>query len=386
MTKRLYESDSYCREFEARVESCDCKDGFYNIVLNQTAFFPEGGGQQADAGTINGIEVADVQLVDGLVVHKTQAPLPVGSTVTGKIDWELRFLRMQSHSAEHIVSGVVHSAFGYSNIGFHMAEALVTADFDGALTKSDIEQIEMVSNRAVYDNLPVTVSYPSAEEIPQINYRSKLEITEGLRLITIGNVDCCACCAPHVLRTGEIGIIKIINFYPNKGGTRVEMLAGLNALKDYLFLNNDNKQLMQMLSVSRGNIIDAVSRQCALNDDLHRENQRLSKELAVYKLCPVEIKGSAYSFAEGLSYDDLRFCSNSLIEKGFKLCVLFSKNGEDEYIYVVNSKSDDVKTLVKSLNESLNGKGGGRSNYAQGKISAEYSSVKDVVEALLKKE
>lgn len=385
MTKRLYESDSYCREFEARVEACELKDGLYNTVLDQTAFFPEGGGQQADGGTLNGIEVVDVQLESGVIVHKTKEPLTVGSVAVGKLDWELRFARMQSHSAEHIVSGVTHSMFGYSNVGFHMSEITMTADFDGVLTKQDVERIELKANRAIYDNIPITVSYPEAKQIAEINYRSKKEIIDGLRLVTIGDVDCCACCAPHLSRTGEIGLVKIINFYPNKGGTRVEMIAGLNAFKDYSALNDDNKKLMSILSVSRNGVVGAAERQCELISDLRRENRKISVELAAYKLTPVMINGSGYAFSANLSYDDLRFCSNSLIEKGLKLCVLFSKNGENEYIYAVNS-SGDVKDFVKSLNNSLNGKGGGRSNYAQGKVIADYADIKAAVEELLKRE
>lgn len=367
-TERIYETDSYCREFKANVLFCENDGGVYNIILDKTAFFPEGGGQAADRGTINGFDVLDVQITDGVIVHKVSGEIKTGENAEAKLDWELRYKRMQSHSGEHILSGIVHSLFGYNNVGFHMSESEMTVDFDGVLSTEDIERVEKLSNLAIYDNHDITVSYPSDEEAAAIDYRSKLENIEGLRLVTIGDVDCCACCAPHVAKTGEIGLIKVIDSTPNKGGTRITMLAGYEALLDYSFLNRSNKTMMKALSAPRDAVSENVAKQLELISTLKNENKELLKRLAWAELDAKEINGCAYAFLIGVSYDELRHCSNLLLEKGKEICMLFSTDDDENYIYVVSSATHDTKPLVKSLNEAFEGKGGGKPNYAQGKI------------------
>lgn len=380
MTKRIYEQDSYCKEFKAIVESCEQKDSIYEVVLDQTAFFPEGGGQRSDEGTIDDIPVSDVQLVGDVIVHTISQPLNVGSEVTGKIDWNIRFSRMQSHTAEHIISGITHSMFGYSNVGFHMSENnLMTVDFDGKLTKEDIDKIEKASNNAIYDNIPVTVLFPSNEEAKDIQYRSKIDIEEGLRLIRIGDVDLCACCAPHLACTGEAGLVKILDFIPYKKGTRIELIAGAGALEDYAALNDDNKKMMKLLSVPRGNIVEAINKQLDLVAQLNREKNALTRELAVYKIKPIKNNDSSYAFSDNLSFDDLRYCSNMFIEADVERCLLISEVSENEYQYVVNSRETDIRDFVKKLNATFNGKGGGPATYSQGKISGEKSEIEKFV-------
>lgn len=384
VTVRLYESDSYCREFNATVQSCECIDGFYNVVLNQTAFFPEGGGQAADSGTLNGVNVVDVQIKDDIIIHKTESPLPIGEEVQGRIDWDLRFSRMQSHAGEHIVSGVVHSLFGYSNVGFHMSETVMTVDFSGPLSQEDIEKVELESNLAVYANVPIFATYPTKEELAEIDYRSKIEPRDGIRLINIQGVDCCACCAPHPSRTGEIGLIKIIDSCPRKKGTRIEMVAGINAFKDYAQLHSANKSVMGMLSAARDNVKEAVSKQKDLIQTLRNENQTMSKKLAFYELEPTVKNDCAYAITENQTYDDLIYCANSLIESGIKKCILLSQTDSENYIYVISSVKNDVKPMVSYLNTAFNGKGGGRDTHAQGKIVApSQDSIKPVVEEIL---
>lgn len=370
MTERIYEHDSYCRRFTATVEACTEENGVYSVVLNRTAFFPEGGGQGADGGTINGIEVADVQRVEDTVFHKIASPVTVGSEVECEIDWETRFSRMQSHAGEHVLSGIVYKLFGYANVGFHMSENyLMTVDFSGALLAEDIEKVELLANRAIYENGAITVSFPADDELENLDFRSKTE-HKDTRLVTIENVDCCACCAPHPSRTGEIGIIKVISFCPYKQGTRIEMVAGVSALEDYFALSTSNKALMGLLSASRYNVKEAVEKQFELVQSLKAENQKLSRKLALSELSPVEVNGSAYAVFDGMSYDDLRVCSNALAEKDYKICVLLSKADGENYLYVVSSKDEDVRPFVQAMNSAFGGKGGGKPDYAQGRISA----------------
>ena len=259
-TIKLYENDSYIKNFSATVVSCEEKDGAYSVVLNQTAFFPEGGGQDADKGKINDADVLDVQIKNDVIYHKVNKPFNVNEEVTCTLDWETRFSRMQNHTGEHIVSGVIHSLFGYNNVGFHMNDTLVTLDVDGPLSDEDIKKVELKANNAIYENKSIKAIYPTAEELPDYDYRSKLDITEGVRLIEIEDYDLCACCAPHVAKTGEIGIIKIVSYIPYKKGTRIEMLCGALALNDYQNLHSTNKAVMNMLSANRFEIAESVER------------------------------------------------------------------------------------------------------------------------------
>jgi len=380
MTEKIYLNDSYCKEFKASVVICEKKDDLYKIVLDKTAFFPEGGGQAADKGTIDGIEVLDVQEKGGTVIHTVDSEITVGKEVVCKLDWELRFSRMQSHSGEHILSGVAHMLFGCANVGFHMSESLMTVDLDKPLTAEDIAKIELLSNQAIYKNEEIKAIYPTKEELETMDFRSKIELSDDARIVVIGETDTCACCAPHVARTGEIGIIKIVNAYFYKQGTRIEMLAGINALSDYVALNSANKELMGLLSASRFSVNEAVTKQNEQLVALKSQNAQMSKRLALLELNPVTVGDSAYAVCENLSYDELRYCANSLQERGIKTCVLLSK-ADEGYIYVVASIDRDAREIVKELNAKFQGKGGGKPDYAQGKI-AEEIDIK-VIEELL---
>lgn len=366
-TIKLYENDSYIKEFSATVVSCDKTDGGFLVVLDKTAFFPEGGGQDADKGVIGGIEVLDVQIKDDIIYHKLEKPLEIGSVVDCSIDWDTRFSRMQNHTGEHIVSGVIHRTFGYNNVGFHMNDTLVTFDVDGPLTDDDIKLVEKKANEAIYANNSIKAIYPTSEELPDYDYRSKLDITEGVRLIEIENTDLCACCAPHVARTGEVGIIKITSYIPYKKGTRIEMICGALALNDYINLHNANKRIMNMLSVKRFETPVAVERIQTELSNARAESKKLSSELAMLKMEKHIKDNKVCVFIDGASYDELRNCSNALIEE-HEYCYLFSNTDENNYIYVVSSKEQNVRELVGELNKTFNGKGGGRDTYAQGKI------------------
>ena len=368
-TIKLYENDSYIKDFSASVVSCTETEGGFLVVLDKTAFFPEGGGQDADKGEINGIEVLDVQIKDDVIYHKLENPLEIGATVDCKIDWDTRFSRMQNHTGEHIVSGVIHRTFGYNNVGFHMNDTLVTFDVDGPLNDEQIRQVELKANQAIYANNSIKAIYPTPEELPDYDYRSKLDITEGVRLIEIEDTDLCACCAPHVARTGEVGIIKIISYIPYKKGTRIEMLCGALALNDYMNVHNANKQIMNMLSAKRFETPMAVERIQTELSNARAESKKLSSELAMLKMEKYIKDNKACVFIDGASYDELRNCSNALIEE-HEFCYLFSNTDENNYIYVVSSKENNVRELVGELNKTFNGKGGGRDTYAQGKIAA----------------
>ena len=217
MTEKLFYQDSHMKEFQATVVSCEPQKDHYLIVLDQTAFFPEGGGQYADTGKLGDVEITDVHEKDGVIYHTANMPLEVGSTVTGRLHWEERFEKMQQHTGEHIVSGLVHERFGYQNVGFHLGSDYCTMDFNGPITKEQLKEIEREANEAVYQNLDIQVLYPSKEELSDMEYRSKIEIEGQVRIVVVPGYDVCACCAPHVKKTGEIGMIKLVNMMNYKG-------------------------------------------------------------------------------------------------------------------------------------------------------------------------
>lgn len=408
MTDKLYLKDAYCSSFDATivsVETCDGGDAHgetndankmaqkFCVVLDRTAFFPEGGGQPSDVGTIGGVEVVDVQISDGIIKHYTAGILTddikASSKVTCKLCFKTRYERMQGHTGEHILSGIVHKRFGYDNVGFHMSssERLITVDFNGPLTPEEIIEVELAANDAIYKNASVTAYFPSEEELATLDFRSKKELTEDLRIIRIGeDIDCCACCAPHVATTGEVGLIKIIDFYPYKKGVRIEMLAGKNALLDYIELNKKIKELMRITSAPRTDVSRVVREKYDSYNELNYEYQKLSNRLAFAEMKLNTTHGISYAILspEDISFDDLRYCANKILEQDdseeVKLCLLFAR-GKDanlnqaassdeasEYAYVVSSKNGDVGAVVKALNSKFDGKGGGRNGYAQGRL------------------
>lgn len=378
ITEKLYEKDSYIRCFEANVTECIPCGSNYKIVLDRTAFFPEGGGQASDTGFIDGVKVSDVQEKDGTVYHYTDSPVDSGKTVTAEIDWDRRFSNMQNHSGEHMVSGIIHSKFGYNNVGFHLGEQNVTFDVDGALTDEDIAEVEREANRAVFSNLEVTVSFPSKEELETLDYRSKLDFTENVRIVSIGNVDRCACCAPHVSRTGEIGIIKIINHFPHRKGTRIEMLCGFRAYEDYRLKDSLNAQIMKLLASPYDRTAEAVQRSLEKTARQTAEIKALKDELALAKLSAEDINGISFASLPDASFDELISCVNHIKEDNDRICFAVSEN-ENECIFVIASDECDIQPFLTALRKELNAKGGGRNNSAQGKIPHSAAQIKEFI-------
>lgn len=281
-TEKLYEADAYLGEFTASVEKCVSEAGIFKVALNQTAFYPEGGGQPADCGTLGNTRVLDVQEIDGTIWHTVTGPLEPGTKVVGKLDFQRRFSNMQNHTGEHIVSGLVAREYGYHNVGFHMGSEAVTVDFDGILTKEQLYELELQANGAVLQNAPVIVSYPSREELETMEYRSKKEIEGQVRLVTVEGYDCCACCGTHVASTGEIRLIKLLGVQKYKGGVRVSMLCGERAFRDYQVKHENIVGTAQLLSVKPEEAGDAVVRLKQKNIELKKELKQLKKQMQIY--------------------------------------------------------------------------------------------------------
>ncbi|MBQ7354450.1 MAG: alanyl-tRNA editing protein, partial [Clostridia bacterium] len=280
MTEKLYYQDPYLFSFTATVRSCDPLGDGYAVVTDRTAFFPEEGGQYADTGLLSGIPVLDVQEKNGEILHLLSAPLPVGASVVGQIEEKQRLRKMQNHTGEHIVSGLFHSLYGLSNVGFHLGHDDVTIDLDGELSREDLCKVEYLANEAIWKNLPVRAEFPSPEVLSTLDYRSKLELTQNVRIVTIPGYDVCACCAPHVAYTGEVGQIKLLDFARYKGGVRIHMLCGMDALADYHGRYLATAAISAKLTAPQKEVVDAVERLAADLQEKKAQIARLQAALA----------------------------------------------------------------------------------------------------------
>ena len=375
-TKRLFDEDAYLTEFEAKVLSCTETETGFEMVFDQTAFFPEGGGQFPDKGTLNGIEVLDVQEdKEGLIHHFTRIGFAPGEKVHGKIDWKQRFDFMQQHSGEHIFSGLAHSKFGANNVGFHLGYEETTIDLDVPLTEKDVLELELLANEAVYKNLPVEISYPSEEELAVLPYRSKKKLTGKIRIVTFPGYDICACCGTHVKRTGEIGIIKLTAFQNYKGGTRLFMLCGKRAFKDYQSKNGDVIKVTNSLSVKPNELCLAVKR---LENEITEHKiyeASLKKELFALKAEKLGTGEKICVFESGMTPDELRRYCLTLAEN-FKIAAVFcGKDGD--YKYAVSSKTENCAAIAKDINAKFSGRGGGKPELVQGGCLGKASEIED---------
>lgn len=376
MIERLYYKDSELHFFEAEVLSCEKKKDVFSVVLDKTAFFPEGGGQPPDTGKIGDASVFDVQEENGKIVHYCKEPLNVGESYSCAVDWKRRFTLMQNHSGEHIVSGIVHSLFGLDNVGFHMGESDVTVDFNGELSKEQLNEVEKRANKAVWENILFETFFPTENELKSLDYRSKLDLKDNVRLVKIGDIDLCACCAPHVKRSGEIGIIKLLDFTRHRGGVRVTMRSGEWALSDYSEKYEAVHGISNLLSVKQGEALSAVSRLSesfgAAKRALYDFKMQLVKadfEENVGKNNPIVFISAVY---DG---DMLKEFADCCVNGGAFLCAAFSGSDKSGYSYAVLSRTVDMKAFAIEMNTALNGRGGGRDGMIQGRVSAKKEEI-----------
>lgn len=400
-TTRLFDQNSHLYAFTAAVLSAEVGKApdTLSVVLDATAFFPEGGGQYPDKGVLAGCPVVDVQEKNGVITHTVSVshlngashPFAVGASVQGELDSATRFARMQNHSGEHIISGIVHRLYGYRNVGFHLGDrgetADVTLDFDGVLTRAQLDAIEEEANAIVAANLPVKAYYPDPDELATLTYRAKLDLTEGVRIVRIGTdedpKDLCACCAPHVDRTGEIGLIKLLDFIHYKGGVRIHMLCGSWALRDYRRRYTAVAAMAAAMSVKQEEVTVGFDR---FRAEVEEKKQTISalraklEEHTVAAITPTE--GSLCLFDEGLEAMEMRRLLNRAVEKCGRLCGVFSGSDKVGYRYVIGrgDASIDLKKMVKEINTALSAKGGGSSEMLQGSCTATRAEIEAVFE------
>ena len=364
-TQKLYYEDCHLAEFTARVVSCEKTEKGYPVILDRTAFYPEGGGQPCDLGTINGIPVLDVQEQGEDVVHFCAEALEVGQTVTGTVDYARRFDLMQQHSGEHMVSGLIHKKYGWHNVGFHMGADVITIDFDGIIPAEDLPGIEAAANEAIWKNTPLHIWYPSEEELPTVPYRSKRALPWPVRVVEFPGVDICACCGVHVASTGEIGLVKLLSCVKFHQGVRIEMACGGRAVALLNAAYDQNRQVSQTFSAKIFETADAartVSKRLAEAE--YRANA-LQKQIFDQIAAGYAGKGNVLLHRPDCPPADLR----ELADRIANVCggIAFVYSGSN---ICLASRTDDLKELGKELKTRFNARGGGKPGYFQGTLTA----------------
>ncbi len=377
-TQKLYYNDAYISEFDAKVLSCDkTKDGF-SVTLDRTAFFPEEGGQYADRGTLGGINVTDVREKSGIISHTLPSPLKVGETVHGIIEFSERYEKMQCHTGEHIVSGIVRHKLGFNNVGFHLGYDDVTIDYDGVVSDELLHEIELEANFAIYENIEIKCEFPSDEVLKGLDYRSKLELTENIRIVTIDGYDVCACCAPHVRRTGEVGIIKLLDKISYKGGVRIHMLCGKRALDDYGARYSATKSISNLLSVKQCDVVTGVERLISETDTLKAQLSILKKSVLAEKISSLKKSSSnIIVFEEILDAGYMREFINKAVEFTEGIAAAFIKKDDVSFTYIIGSKNSDLKSLSSRMREELCARGGGNAEMISGAVAKSKDEILD---------
>ena len=389
MTKKLYYEDAYATEFEAKVLTCeeqniDQESGkiVYQVVLDQTLFFPEEGGQSPDKGVLGGANVLDVQIKKDTITHTVDRPLEVGAKVHGVIDWKHRFSNMQQHSGEHIFSGTVNRLYGYNNVGFHLSDNIVTMDFNGVLTEEDVAKVEYLVNEMIVKNLPITISYPTKEELATMEYRSKIEIEGQVRIVTVEGVDVCACCAPHVRRTGEIGMLKVMSMQNHKGGVRLSILCGFRALEAFREKAGIITELMDSLTVSQELLPDRVEKLKLANQDYKYRLASAKQRLMEHKIAEIPTEqNNVFLFEQDIENLVMRNVVNELTAMHNGVCGVFAGSDEEGYSFIIGSANADCTQVAVVLREKIGAKCGGKKLMIQGSVQATEKDIRTVLDS-----
>ena len=378
-TEKLYENnEEYIYRFDATVLDCFPVGDTFAIELDRTAFFPEGGGQSADEGKIGELTVNDVRIKDGRILHFVSDPVEVGSSVCGEVDRAVRFSRMQNHSGEHIVSGLLHSLYGIENVGFHMSRTEMTIDTSEPLTDEMIKNVQLLANRAVFENKEINCFYPDKSELEAMEYRSKVELSGDVRIVEVDGVDRCACCAPHVRRTGEIGSIHIKSRMKYKKGSRLTLVCGEWAVNDHMALTETADKLSRALSAPAEEIYDAFMKKEAMLSEKLGEIRSLKEKLLSLRLASLTpTDKSICVFEDGCDSGLLRKLVNDGLHLTGGLFAAFSARDAGGYAYVIGAKEGDLSAFAKDMSASLGGRGGGKGPMITGFVESDEEKIKE---------
>ena len=375
-TEKLYYQDPYLTTFTAKVLTCEpAKTGFL-VTLDRTAFYPEGGGQPADHGTLGAAAVTDVHEKDGVIFHTCDAPVETGAAVEGSIDWPRRFDHMQQHSGEHILSGLLCSLYDCDNVGFHLGADTVTIDYNRELTWEQVLEAERRANETIWADTPVEITFPSPEALEQPHYGSKKEHTGQVRIVSFPGADCCACCGTHVRRAGEVGLIKVLSCQKFREGVRMEILCGQRAYRYLSQVYDQDHAVAQLLSVKPQDTLAAVERQ---NAELTAAKQRMTEledQLFSLRAQALTGLGDVLLVEPPMRPDGARKLADAVAKAAGGLAAVFSGEGNSHVYALVQADGGDITPLVKRLNAALSGRGGGRNGFAQGSVQADGSAIR----------
>lgn len=381
MTEKLYYSDSYIKNFTAEIiDIIELKDDITAIVLDRTAFFPEGGGQQGDSGTIADISIYDTQIHDNIIYHysKDEVKLKIGDSVFCCIDWKKRYIRMQSHTGEHILSGLAKSLFSADNVGFHMDENYnMTVDFNLPLTKAQINRLELIANEYIQMNLPVMCDLYSDKETTKMEYRSKKDIAGTVRIVSIGDIDKCACCAPHVNYTGCVGMLKILQSMSHRGGVRLTVICASTAFDDYIMKHNSTLSISALLCTPHNNTASSVEALITQNKELKKQISDNKSMLFQYISDSIADFNPIISFFSEFTMNDLIRLTEIINKNHNSSIFLFSGNDNDGYIFSFFSDIISMSDFMKNFRNVFRASGGGRGNSVQGKVSSSKTELTD---------
>ena len=369
--EKLFYNDSYATIFTAEVIDCFENKDHFAIVLDKTLFYPEGGGQPCDHGVIRfggeTAEVFDVREKNGIICHYSKTEIPVGTVIEGEIDFERRFDLMQQHTGEHMISGIVHSLFGYDNVGFHLSEKDMSLDFSGPLSREDIDRVVEIANGLIVKNQPVTADYP---DISKIEYRSKKALEGPVRIVTAGDADVCACCGTHLSTTGQVQMIAVTDSMNYKGGTRIFLGCGRRVFADYMAKNTSCLDISHKLSAKVEEITGKVNDKIVECENLKAELAEAKNQLFSCWAESVPAGDVGFMEKDGLSSGEIQRLCSKLNEKCPTACVVAKQTDGTSKICLFSSVCDTNK-VGRAICTALGGKGGGKPGIFQGTFSAE---------------
>ncbi len=376
-----YYQDPYCREFDSTVVSCVRNNDRWEVVLSDTIFYCEGGGQPSDTGYLDEAEVLLVKEVNGTPVHYCDRPLEPGRTVRGRIDWQKRHQHMQNHSGEHVVSGLVHKSFGYDNVGFHMGQ-FIQLDFNGPMTWQQALEIERQANEVIDADIEIREFFPSDEELKALDFRSKKELSGQVRIIDIETADRCACCGTHVRSTGEIAAVKVLSLEKHKNGVRMLILCG-SRLRDYLAaIYEQNRLISNALSAPPLGTAEYVERMLARNHELSGQLNRFKEETLLASLESLQPEKVHMLFTQEMDRVIMtRYGNEVLTSDKAEVAALFNQRN-DCWDYLIMSQKVNLRDFSNDINRKLNGRGGGRPDIIQGVVSAEREEIEKLMKEL----
>ncbi len=383
MTEKLYYNDSYIKHFNAEIIDIIRIDASVSaIILDKTAFFPEGGGQPGDSGSIDNLSIYDTQIINDIIYHytKDQVNLTKGCLVDCFINWKKRFTAMQAHSGEHILSGLAHQMFSAENVGFHMDnDFIMTVDFNIPLSKEQLVILEQKANQCIYDNLPISCLYLSDDELSDFEFRSKKDISGIVRIVCIDETDKCACCAPHLKLTGSVGVLKILQSVSHRGGVRLTVVCGATAFDDYLMKHNSTLRISSMLCSPHDGTAHAVHTLIEQNKELKKQINEQKDKFLDYITNSIKQKNIVVEFFDNISMNELISLAEKIRKSNNTEIFLFSGNDTDGYVFCFSSERIPMTEFINKFRKVFKASGGGRGNLIQGKVSALQSELNDYI-------